>query len=79
MVLILVIDKDNFVFYIYHVFSVQLSELNLMKPKLNHVFIYKCCYALYNIYPVCSTLDLGDTIFREKLNRIHSQIYIISK
>lgn len=52
MVLILDIDKDNFVFYIYHVFSVQCSELNLMKPELNHVFLYKCCYALYNIYVV---------------------------
>lgn len=46
------IDKDSFVFYIYHVFSVQFSELNFMKPELNTVFIYKCCYALYNIYVV---------------------------
>lgn len=37
------IDKDSFVFYIYHVFSVQFSQLNLMKPELNTVFIYKCC------------------------------------
>lgn len=54
------------------------SVFNYLKPKLNHVFIYKCCYALYNIY-ICSTLDLGAAIFREKLNRIHSQMYIISK